>query len=130
MAELDVIRAQQGGCPTGSAVLTGAGNLPAMYVIHAVGPVYRDGRQGEPALLASAYAACIKLAEENQARTVSFPSISTGIYGYPVEKAAPIAVRTVCEQMKECHSVCEAVFVLFDRETFDAYARALAALAP
>jgi len=130
MAELNLIRAQHGGCPTGSAVLTGAGNLPAKYVIHAVGPVYRDGHQGEPALLASAYSACMKLAEENQLRTLSFPSISTGIYGYPVEKAAPIAVRAVSERMKESHYVREVVFVLFDRETFDAYSRALAALAP
>jgi O-acetyl-ADP-ribose deacetylase (regulator of RNase III) len=95
LAELDVLRAQTGGCPTGSAVLTGAGKLPGRYVLHAVGPVYRDGRHGEPELLASCYRTCLQLAQEHGARTVSFPSISTGVYGYPLEAAAEIAVREV-----------------------------------
>ena len=83
MRELDVIRAQSGGCPTGSAVATTAGNLPAKYVFHAVGPVWRDGRHGEPELLAGCYRKCLELAAERGVRTISFPAISTGIYGYP-----------------------------------------------
>src|SRR5579863_2625174 len=84
MRELDEIRRQIGRCPTGSAVVTGAGNLPARYVFHAVGPVYRDGRHGEPELLASCYRKCFELAEERQARSVSLPAISTGVYGFPL----------------------------------------------
>src|SRR5215468_3248947 len=76
MQELDVIRERAGGCPTGSAVVTGAGKLPAKFVFHAVGPVYRDGRHGEPDLLASCYRKCLELAEERKAGTISFPAIS------------------------------------------------------
>src|SRR5216110_2500738 len=85
MRELDAIRARIGHCPTGSAVATGAGRLPAKYVFHAVGPVYRDGRHGEPDLLAACYRKCLELAEERQVRAISFPAISTGVYGYPLE---------------------------------------------
>ena len=97
MRELDGIRARTGGCPTGSAVVTGAGRLPARFVLHAVGPVYRDGRHGEPELLASCYRTTLQLAEENQARTIAYPAISTGVYGYPLEAAAAIAIGTVAE---------------------------------
>src|SRR6202142_4419916 len=83
MAELDQIRARIGRCPTGSAVATGAGALPARYVFHAVGPIYRDGRRGEPELLAGCYRKCLALADERAVRTISFPAISTGVYGYP-----------------------------------------------
>src|SRR4051794_25789201 len=76
------------GCPTGSAVPTGAGKLPAKYVFHAVGPVYRDGRHGEPELLASCYRKCMELGDERKVRTISFPAISTGVYGYPAKDAA------------------------------------------
>jgi O-acetyl-ADP-ribose deacetylase len=95
MRELDEIRAGIGRCDTGSAVVTGAGRLPAKYVFHTVGPVYRDGQHGEPAMLESCYFNCLKLAAERDVKTISFPSISTGVYGYPVEEAAEIAVRTV-----------------------------------
>jgi len=95
MRELDEIRAQIGRCDTGKAVVTGAGRLPAKYVFHTVGPVYRDGQHGEPALLESCYFTCLKLAAERDVKTISFPSISTGVYGYPIEEAAEIAVRTV-----------------------------------
>jgi O-acetyl-ADP-ribose deacetylase len=95
MRELDEIRAGIGRCDTGEAVVTGAGRLPAKYVFHAVGPVYRDGRHGEPALLEACYFNCLKLAAERDVKTISFPSISTGVYGYPIEEAAEIAVRTV-----------------------------------
>jgi O-acetyl-ADP-ribose deacetylase len=95
MRELDEIRARIIRCDTGHAVVTGAGRLPAKYVFHAVGPVYRDGQHGEPALLESCYSNCLALAAEREVRAISFPSISTGVYGYPIEEAAEIAVRTV-----------------------------------
>ena len=95
MQELDRIREAEGGCPTGSAVVTGAGRLPAQYVFHAVGPVYRDGSHGEPELLRSCYVTCLNLAAERKLSSISFPSISTGIYGYPIKDAAAIALETV-----------------------------------
>jgi len=126
MAELDVIRARTGGCPTGSAVLTGAGKLPARYVLHAVGPVYRDGKQGEPELLASCYRTCLQLAQDNGARTVSFPSISTGVYGYPLEAAAEIAVREARAFLGRPDCGIERVtLVVFDRAAREAYERVL-----
>src|SRR5450631_2935780 len=87
MRELDEIRGRIGQCPTGQAVMSGAGKLPARFVIHAVGPVYKDGKHGEPELLASCYEVSLNLAASHDAQTVSFPSISTGVYGYPVEEA-------------------------------------------
>ncbi|MCP5119431.1 MAG: O-acetyl-ADP-ribose deacetylase [bacterium] len=128
MAELDQIRAEAGGCPTGSAVVTTAGHLPASYVFHAVGPVYRSGTQGEAELLASCYTTCLKLADGRGVRKITFPSISTGIYGYPVEEAAPVALRAVVSHLEGETPVEEVVFVLFDQATFDAYSQALAAL--
>lgn len=101
MRELDKIRARIGRCETGNAVATQAGRLPAKYVFHAVGPVYRDGHHGEPALLESCYLNCLRLAAERDVKTISFPSISTGIYGYPIEEAAEIAVRTVGTWLRE-----------------------------
>ncbi len=129
MDELDDIRERTGGCPTGSAVVTTAGRLPAKYVFHAVGPVYRDGSRGEPELLESCYRSCLQHAEKLGVATISFPSISTGVYGYPVEEAAGIAVGAVADRLAHPETpLREAVFVLFDQRTFDAYARALAAL--
>lgn len=125
MEELDRIRAVQGGCPAGSAVVTSAGNLPARYVFHAVGPIWRGGTHGEPELLASCYRTAMRLAAEYGVRTISFPAISTGVYGYPVEQAAPLALRTVIGALEEETGVETAVFVLFDRATFEAYAQAL-----
>src|SRR4029453_15763811 len=84
-----------GGCPTGDARITTGGRLPARFVIHAVGPVYRDGRHGEPELLASAYRRSLEVAVEHALRSVAFPSISTGAYRYPIAEAAPIALGTV-----------------------------------
>ena len=125
MAELDRIR-PAGGCPTGKAVVTTAGHLPAKWVIHAVGPVWRGGARRESELLASAYRTSLKLAAERGAKVVTFPSISTGVYGYPVEKAAPVALRAVAEFLAAgAGSIEEAVFVLFDRGTFAAYEAAL-----
>lgn len=114
-----------GGCPTGDARVTGAGRLKAKRVIHAVGPVYRDGRSGEPALLASAYRSSLDLALREGLTSLSFPSISTGAYGYPLREAARIALRTVLEFMRG-HSEIEIVrFVLFAAAAFEAYRDAL-----
>jgi|SRR5271157_4734918 len=126
MRELDAVRREIGRCPTGSAVATGAGNLPARFVFHVVGPVYRDGRRGEPELLASCYRKAFDLAEERQVETISFPAISTGVYGYPLEDAAQIAVREVKAALERPGSpVREAIFVLFGRAAFDIYAALL-----
>src|SRR6185437_13686696 len=84
MRELDSIRQKEGGCPAGSAVVTGAGRLPAKYVFHAVGPRYRGGHHGEAEALKSCYETCLRLAAERDVKSMSFPSISTGIYGYPI----------------------------------------------
>lgn len=129
MQELDVIRAETGGCPTGSAVATTAGTLPAKYVFHAVGPVYHGGSSGEAEMLASAYNACLKLAEDKLIEYMSFPSISTGIYGYPLDEAAPIALRAVAEHLTDPgHKLQRVVFVLFDERTHGAYVKALDAI--
>jgi len=126
MRQLDQIRERLGRCPTGSAVATGAGNLPAQYVFHAVGPVYRDGRHGEAELLASCYRTCLDLAEERGVATVSFPAISTGVYGYPLEEAAAVALGEVVARLNRPDgSVRNAVFVLFGRAAYDAFAAAL-----
>jgi O-acetyl-ADP-ribose deacetylase len=101
MPELDEIRASLGTCPTGSAVVTSAGRLPAKFVFHAVGPRYRDGEHGEAELLASCYETCLRLGAERGVKTMSFPSISTGIYGFPIEEAADIAVRTVANWLRQ-----------------------------
>lgn len=128
MAELNIIRAREGGCPTGSAVATTAGLLPARYVFHAVGPIYRDGNANEAELLASCYRSCLQLAEQRAVRRISFPSISTGVYGYPLDKAAPIALQAVYGHlMEQQHTVEEVTFVLFDERTYRAYERALQA---
>jgi O-acetyl-ADP-ribose deacetylase (regulator of RNase III) len=129
--ELDEIRAKQGGCPTGSAVATSAGNLPAKYVFHAVGPVYEGDDGGVAEKLASAYRSCLRLAEDRGVKYISFPSISTGVYGYPVNEAAPIALGAVVEHLRrETTKLQKAVFVLFDDRTLRAYRDALGALIP
>jgi O-acetyl-ADP-ribose deacetylase (regulator of RNase III) len=126
MRELDEIRRAQGGCPTGSAVATGAGNLPAKFVFHAVGPVYRDGKRGEPDLLAGCYRRCLELAVERDVHTISFPAISTGVYGYPQEDGAEIAVREVKQHLERDDTPVQSViFVLFGKSAFDVYARVL-----
>lgn len=123
MRELDTIRAGKGGCPTGSAVASGAGSLPAKHVFHAVGPIYRDGRHREPELLANCYRTCLDLAAEHGVRTISFPAISTGAYGYPLEEAARVALETVAARLREesC-PVKDVLFVLFDQGTYNVYA--------
>ena len=114
-----------GGCPTGEARLTGAGNLPAKYVIHAVGPVWSGGYQGEPELLASAYAYSLKLANDQGCRTVAFPSISTGAYAFPIERAARIALGTIHHHLQGQTTVEEVTMVLFSRADLEVYEQAL-----
>lgn len=110
------------GCLTGEAKLTKAYQLPCDYVIHTVGPVWRGGSYGEPEKLASCYYNSLKVAMENGIRTVAFPSISTGIYGYPVEKAAKEAVGAVCRFLEQFPDVVDLVeWVLFDDRTFMVY---------
>ncbi len=108
-----------GGCETGQAKITPGFNLTALRVIHTVGPVWRGGTHGEPELLASCYRESLARADEVEAATVAFPAISTGVYGYPIEAAAAIAVETVHSTPAD---VSEVIFVAFDQETFDAYA--------
>jgi O-acetyl-ADP-ribose deacetylase len=124
MRQLDEIRATSGGCPTGSAVVTQAGALPAQYVFHAVGPIYRDGLHGEPENLANCYRKCMDLAERHGVRSISFPAISTGVYGYPLEEAAGIALDTIAARLKdpEC-TVQDVSIVLFDQRAHAAHAR-------
>ena len=127
MRELDGIRRQIGRCATGSAVVTGAGKLPAKHVFHAVGPVYRDGSHGEPELLASCYRKCLALAEERAIESISFPSISTGAYGYPIEEAARIAIREVKAHLERPDIlVRKVIFVLYGQQALDVYRAALA----
>lgn len=118
-----------GGCPTGSAVATGGGALPARHVIHAVGPVYRDGRSGEAELLASAYRRSLEIARDLSARSVALPSISTGAYGYPIAEAAEIALRTAKAFLADPTTGIAVVrFVLFsdaDLRIYDEAARAV-----
>jgi O-acetyl-ADP-ribose deacetylase (regulator of RNase III) len=116
---------RQGRLPAGQAVITTAGNMKAKHVIHTVGPIWHGGSQNESALLASAYRESLKVAAANNLASVSFPSISTGAYGYPVNKAAVIALREVVAFLKQSTSVKEVVFVLFDARTLEAYADAL-----
>jgi len=89
------------GCPTGSAVVGYAGNLNATFVFHAVGPRWINGRSGEPDLLRSAYRTCLELAVKHNCRSIAFPSISTGVYGYPIQQAAPLAIKTVVDFLRE-----------------------------
>ncbi len=115
------------GCETGKAKITKGYCLPAKYVIHTPGPVWRGGESGEPELLESCYRSCLALAEEYRCRTVAFPSISTGVYRFPPELAAKIAVRTILEFLSHSTAVETVTMVCFDPETKAAYDRALAA---
>lgn len=113
-----------GGCPTGDAVVTGAGDLDTRHVIHAVGPRWKGGAHGEAELLASAYRRSMERAEESGVSTIAFPSLSTGAYGYPIEAAAPLALRTVADALRTSTCLAEARFVLFGEAAFAAYRRA------
>lgn len=124
------IRAKQGGCPTGQAVITHGGNLPADHVIHTVGPVWHGGTQGEAQLLASCYRESLRLAVNHQLTSIAFPNISTGVYGYPKDKAAYIAVTTVKDfiQQLPTGALKQIVFVCFDSDNHALYQALLAKL--
>ena len=123
------LRTKYQGCPTGSAVMTGGGNLKAKYVIHAVGPRY-SGSPKDAELLSSAYRSSLALCTQNNISSISFPSISTGIYGYPVEEASRIALKTVMDYLKDHPEVKLVRFVLFDPKTFNVYEESLKEMAP
>jgi O-acetyl-ADP-ribose deacetylase (regulator of RNase III) len=126
LEECKRIVARQGRLPAGQAVITTGGNLRARYVIHTVGPVWHGGSGKKAELLRSAYYECLKLATENELASLSFPSISTGAYGYPIDEAAGIAVNTTVSFLKEqATSLREVVFVLFDSRTYQSYCSAL-----
>jgi O-acetyl-ADP-ribose deacetylase (regulator of RNase III) len=112
------------GLPTGKAVITSGGNLKAKYVIHTVGPVWHGGTCGEPELLAEAYRNSLKLAVSKGLKTIAFPAISTGAYGYPIEKASQIAISTVKEFLEKEDDLDKVVFVLFSKSDFEIYRKA------
>ena len=114
-----------GGCPPGEAVITGGYSLPAQYVIHTVGPVWHGGGRNEDETLARCYRNSLALAAQNDARTIAFPSISTGAYGFPLERAAPIAVREVARFLSKNNSIEEVLLVCFNQKAYDAYSAAL-----
>jgi O-acetyl-ADP-ribose deacetylase (regulator of RNase III) len=125
MRELDEIRKKIGRCEPGNAVVTSAGKLRASYIFHAVGPIYRGGGEGEAETLASCYRVCLGLAAERGVTSVAFPAISTGIYGYPLDEAAIIAVREIVRFLNAPSSLREVRMVLFGEESFSAFQRAL-----
>ncbi len=114
-----------GGCPPGEARLTRGYRLPAGHVIHTVGPVWRGGAQGEPDILAGCYRACLAIAQQQRFRDIAFPAIATGIYGFPRDEAAQIAVATVRGQLAQSELPERVVFVCFDEPTVAVYRRAL-----
>ncbi len=118
------------GCLTGSAVATGAGNLPARFVFHAVGPIWKGGRNNEAELLAGACRACLKLAVEHGCESIAFPAISAGAYGYPLDMAAANLVKTTMDFVRWHQKPSLVRFVLFDQGTFGAFARAVEAVVP
>ena len=134
LEECKKIVAERGPLPTGHAVITTGGRLLARYVIHTVGPVWKGGARGEEELLRSCYRSALTLAQERGLHSVAFPSISTGAYGYPIEKAAPVAVAAVAEWIRERAgsgplSLQEVRFVLFSEADYQVYRRALQELA-
>jgi O-acetyl-ADP-ribose deacetylase len=121
LADCCRIRDRQGGCEVGEAVITTGGNLPARYVIHTVGPVWQDGRHGEEDLLATAYRNSLRLAVAHQLKTIAFPNISTGIYHFPKNMAAVIAVDTVTDFLEFDKELEHVIFVCFDEENYELY---------
>ncbi|MBE7177592.1 MAG: O-acetyl-ADP-ribose deacetylase [Mucilaginibacter polytrichastri] len=118
-----IIHNEKGGCPTGEAVITTAGKLPAKFVIHTVGPVWKGGSSNEPEVLKGCYENSLRLAEKNGVKTLAFPNISTGIYGYPKDKAAKIAVDTVRHYVS--HAEMHIIFVCFDDDNYALYQQLL-----
>ncbi len=121
------VRSERGPVPPGQAVATTAGRLRAKYVIHTVGPIWQEGDHGEAGVLASCYRESIRLADELKLHSIAFPAISTGIFGYPVEQAAWVAIPTVVESLRSSKHLVLVSMVLFDKATLDAFARAATA---
>ncbi len=117
-----------GGCPTGEARITRGYRLPAKHVIHTVGPVWNGGKRKEPELLASCYRTSLMLAHEHDLKTVAFPAISCGVYGYPLDKAVTVAVRTACEFLGAHRTIEKIIFACFDAPTLGIYHAELARL--
>lgn len=113
-----------GGCETGKAKITKGYNLPAPYVIHTVGPIY-SGSSEDPEILASCYRESLRLAKENKIRSIAFPALSTGYFGYPVEKAAKIALETVIDELRKSPTIDLVRFVLYDSKTLEIHEKAL-----
>lgn len=123
LEECQKIRNRQGGCKTGDSVITTAGNLPADYVIHTVGPYWSGGENNEPELLKAAYCSCLKLVDEYQIETISFPNISTGIYKYPKQLAAEIALKAIYNYLNHNDKIKLINFVCFDKENYEIYSK-------
>lgn len=125
LEECRQIVARHGRCATGEAVITSGGNLPAKFVIHTVGPVWHGGNNNEANLLQNAYLNSLKLAVENGIETIAFPNISTGVYGFPKEKASHIAVEAVTQFLSENDQIKQVYFVCFDQENYELYSQLL-----
>ena len=121
LEECKSIRKKQGECATGKAVITTGGNLKAKYVIHTVGPVWRGGKENEDQLLSNSYESSLALAVKNNIRTIAFPNISTGVYGFPKERAAKIALTVVKKFMEKDNSIEKIVFCCFDDDNYKIY---------
>lgn len=121
LEECRMIVAKQGGCKTGEAVITTAGNLPSKFVIHTVGPVWSGGKKNEQELLAACYQNSLKLAIEHKLSSIAFPNISTGIYGYPKKEAADVAITTISIFLKQDNFINKVYFVCFDEENYQLY---------
>lgn len=121
MGQCAIIREQQGGCPTGEAVITTAGSLPAKYVIHTVGPVWHGGKDGEDQLLRNSYRNSLLLAIQHGIRTIAFPNISTGVYHFPKKRAAAIALEEVKDFLEENKEIDQVIFVCYDDENYGIY---------
>jgi O-acetyl-ADP-ribose deacetylase (regulator of RNase III) len=124
-AILEELRAKYTHCPTGEAVVTGAGNLKAKYVIHAVGPIYKDGKRGEAELLSRAYRSALERAVELGVKSIAFPALSTGAYGYPIKEASEIALKTILDFLKEKGKPELVRMVLFLEEHYNTFVKVL-----
>jgi len=124
-AQLQAACRKLGGCDTGDAKITPGFNLPARHIIHTVGPVYRDGQHGEPELLASCYRRSLEVAAENGLKTVAFPAISTGVYGYPFEEATQIAFRAAVDFLRANEAIERVTFVFFGEQDYVAATKVL-----
>jgi O-acetyl-ADP-ribose deacetylase len=121
LEECQKIRNRQGGCKVGEAVITTAGNLPAKFVIHAVGPAWNGGHNNEDSLLSLAYSNSLGIAMKNSLRSIAFPNISTGIYRFPKDKAAQIAIKTVTDLLATTGKIEKVIFVCYDTENYNLY---------